>query len=335
LSIVIGQIGVGRWGKNILRNLANLKNCTFTHVCDSSLDQIEKYKKDYPQVSFLSNPENILSDKNIQALVIATPVASHFSLAKQALLSGKHVFVEKPIVLEPKQLEELTEISQERSLVLMEGHLLLYHGAIQKMKKAIAAGLIGNIHHLYLRRTNLGAIRTEANVLWDVGPHDISILNFLLNGEPPEQISALGKGVFLPDNQETIFTTVKFKNGIIANIHESWLDPFKERKAIAVGDKGMLILDEHDPQAKLRWIKKQIVDTENALEHLRFKYIDEGQEKINYQELEPLNAELQHFVNCIAEGKEPISNSKNSLQVLRILCACQKSLESNGNPVRL
>jgi len=333
-KIAVAQIGVGRWGRNILRNLATLPNCDLRWVCDASSSQLQTIQTQYPQLRLTSDPDAVIADPEISAVVIASPAATHFELAKKALMAGKHVFVEKPIVLEVVQLEELTRLADARKLILMEGHLLLYHGAVQKMKSEIDSGSIGKVHHLYFRRTNLGAIRVEANVLWDVGPHDFSVLLFLLNHKMPATVMSTGRHYYLPGIDEVVFTLFQFSDDCIAHFHESWDDPLKERKVMVVGTEGMLLLDEHAQDGKLKRIQKRILDTHHELEHQRFVYEDLGSTVIPYDEAEPLKAEMQHFLNAVTTGTAPLSNPANSRQVLTLLRAAQESLDKKGERVK-
>jgi predicted dehydrogenase len=231
------------------------------------------------------------------------------------------------MVLKLEQCRELGQIATDKKLVLMEGHLLLYHGAVLRLKQALDDGLIGKVHHLYFRRTNLGAIRFEANVLWDVGPHDFSVMLYLLNGQMPCKIAAFGSSTYLPNNPEVVFTSFHFADGLTAHFHESWIDPGKDRKLSIVGTKGMLVLDEHATDGKVKMLRKQIVDTKATLEHQRFSYQDDGVEVLTYPEVEPLRSEMEHFFSCIQDGRLPRSNSANSLKVLELLLASQQALD--------
>ena len=326
--IKTAQIGVGRWGKNILRNLTNLPECDLKYVCDANQDQIASHKQTWPDLEYITDPEIVFQDPEVEAIVIATPVSTHFQLAQKALQNNKHVFVEKPLVLKLDELEILTNLANKENLVLMEGHLLLYHSAFLGLKEAIDQGMIGEVHHLYFRRTNLGAIRLEANVLWDVGPHDFSVLLLLLNGQMPETIFASGVDHFLSKTEEVVFTTAIYPDGKIANFHESWIDPFKDRKVIVVGTKGILYLDEHATDGKIKLVKKSIIDTKNPIEHLRFTYQDDGIEAIPVSEAEPLKQEMQHFLNCITTQLPARSNPTNSKHVLQLLLSAQQSITS-------
>jgi predicted dehydrogenase len=332
VKIVTAQIGVGRWGKNLLRNLANLPTCELAYVCDASPVQRALIQAQYPTLRCIDNPEVIFSDASVQAVVIASPAATHVDLAQKALSADQHVFVEKPMALQTSQLAALAKLAQSKKRVLMEGHLLLYHPAVIRLKQAIDDGVIGPLHHLYFRRTNLGAIRVEANVLWDVGPHDFSVLLYLLNGRMPARVSAEGVARFMEKNHETVFTSMAFSDGLLAHFHESWVDPFKDRKIIAVGMEGMLFLDEHATDGKVKLLKKRIHDTHADEDFNRFRYEDEGGELLAIGDEEPLRAELEHFLECVATGRVPRSNAENSLKVLQLLQAAQYSLAHQGSP---
>jgi predicted dehydrogenase len=279
------------------------------------------------------NIEDVFSNPDIDAVVIATPASTHFALGKRALESGKHVFIEKPMVFKQEELETLIALSEKKKLVLMEGHLLLYHGAVNKMRDVIKSGLIGDIQQVYCRRAALGAIRFEANVLWDLGVHDISVLYYLLD-EQPTVVSAQSAQFYPQKTDEVVFTAIKFGSGKIAHIHNSWLDPFKDRKAIVVGTKGMLIMDELATDGKVKLVKKRVAyDPSKRFEHERFAYIDEGVEVLEYPEVEPLRTECEHFLEACGQGTAVRSNGKNSLRILKTLLAAQSSLEHQGNPV--
>lgn len=329
MRVKCAQIGVGRWGKNILRNLFALESADLLAISDKQRSQVEQLPFYQPAVPIYEEATAIMENEEIEALIIATPAASHFSLAKQALSQGKHVLVEKPLTLTLPELDELATLAAKKRLVLMEGHLLLYHPAVLRFKEALASGLIGELHHLQFRRTNLGAIRFEASVLWDVGPHDLSVLLYLMAGKMPTTLAASGRDHFLNNRDEVVFITANYQDGPLVNIHESWLDPYKERKVIAVGDKGMLIMDEHATDGKVKLIKKTIKDTGSTREHERFQYIDEGTTVLPYEEAEPLSSEISHFLACVQTGQQPRSNATNSRKVLKLLLQAQESLDSS------
>lgn len=331
MTIRVAQIGVGRWGKNHLRNHMQLGSMEL--ACDLDQKNIDAALQLYPDLKTTKNIEDVFNNPEIEAVVIATPASTHFALGKRALEAGKHVFIEKPMVFKQDELETLLTLSEQKKLVLMEGHLLLYHGAVNKMREAIKAGLIGDVQQVYCRRAALGAVRFEANVLWDLGVHDISILYYLLD-EQPAVISAQSANFYPQKTDEVVFTVIKFASGKIAHIHNSWLDPFKDRKAIVVGTKGMLVMDELATDGKVKFVKKRVsYDPTKKFEHERFTYIDEGVEVLGYPEVEPLRMECAHFLEACAKGTTVRSNGKNSLRILKTLLAAQYSLEHQGAPV--
>ncbi|MDR1997480.1 MAG: Gfo/Idh/MocA family oxidoreductase [Candidatus Margulisbacteria bacterium] len=328
----IAQIGIGRWGKNLLRNHYQLGSLRL--VCDLDQNNIAAALKLYPELKVTKNIDDVLNDPGIDAVVIATPAATHFALGKKVLEADKHCYIEKPIVLKQQDLQDLMKLAGEKKKILMEGHLLLYHGAVNRMREAVQSGLIGELQQVYCRRAALGAIRFESNVLWDLGTHDISVVYYLLN-EQPAVISAQAAQFYPQRTAEVVFTAIKFASGKIAHIHNSWLDPHKDRKAIAVGTQGMLIMDELAADGKVKFIKKRVeYDPSRKFEHERFAYVDEGVEVLDYAGVEPLRAECEHFIRACESGSAVRSDGPNSLRVLKTLEAAQYSLEHAGEPVR-
>ncbi len=333
-KIKLAQIGIGRWGKNLLRNYSQMPEVEVKVVCDFNEQLIDAAKQTYPNLKFTLKDEDIFNDPEIQALVIATQASTHFEIAKKALERGIHVFIEKPIVLKTQDLIELGKIAKAKNLILMEGHLLLYHGAVIAMQQAIQKGLIGDLTHLYFRRTNLGAIRFKENAMWDFAPHDFSVVYFLYD-QNPTVIRSEGGAYFQKGIEEVVFTTVRFKSGVIAHLHESWIDPFKERKIIAVGTKGMLVLDELATDGCIKWVKKHVEHNEHFKHEVeRFKYVDEGVEVLPYDTREPLRMECEHFIESILNKKTPKSGYENSLRVLKTLLYSQQSIEKQGEAIK-
>ena len=332
MTVRVAQIGIGRWGKNHLRNYVQLGAMAL--ACDLDQRNIDAALQLYPDLKTTKNIDDVFNNKDIDAVVIATPASTHFALGKRALESGKHVFIEKPMVFKQSELEILIALADQKKLVLMEGHLLMYHGAVNKMREVIHEGLIGDVQQVYCRRAALGAIRFEGNVLWDLGVHDISVLYYLLD-EHPEIVSAQSASFYPQKTDEVVFTAIKFGSGKIAHIHNSWLDPFKDRKAIVVGTKGMLVMDELATDGKVKFVKKRVAyDATKQFEHERYAYIDEGVAVLEYPEVEPLRTECEHFLNACKTGAPVRSNGLNSLRVLKTLLAAQQSLENNGQPVQ-
>jgi len=328
----LAQIGIGRWGKNLLRNHYQIGSLKL--ACDLDQNNIDAALKTYSDLKITKNIDDVLNDPKIDAVVIATPASTHYALGKKVLTAGKHAYIEKPIVLKQQDLQDLIDLAKTKNKVLMEGHLLLYHGAVNRMRQAIQDGLIGEVQQVYCRRAALGAIRFESNVLWDLGTHDISVVYYLLD-EQPKIISAQSAQFYPQKTDEVVFTAIKFASGKIAHIHNSWLDPHKDRKAIAVGTKGMLIMDELAADGKVKFIKKHVeYDPSKKFEHERYSYIDEGCKVLECPESEPLREECLHFIKACETGETPRSGGANSLRVLKTLLAAQQSLENDGAPVK-
>jgi len=321
----VALIGAGRWGKNILRNLATIN--ALVMVCDADSKNLDFVKDNYPDIAVTNEIEDIINNPEIKGVAIATPAATHFALGMKMLDAGKDVFIEKPIVLSETDLEQLKQKAEEKDLIIMEGHLLLYHSAVRRFKKALDDDEIGKVNHIYFKRTALGAIRFESSALWDFAPHDLSVLMYLIP-DMPETVYASGLKVFEKSGgEEVVFTTLKYADKI-ASIHESWLDPAKDRKIIAVGDQGMLMLDELAEDGKIKLFSKKVeLNSEAKFEHEIFSYIDEGFKVLDYPDSEPLKEECQHFVDCITDRKKPVSNVENSQKVLRMLLQADSSLK--------
>jgi UDP-2-acetamido-3-amino-2,3-dideoxy-glucuronate N-acetyltransferase len=329
--IVAAQIGIGYWGINILRDLLTNNDCLLKYACDSDAGTIAKAKAHFPQANYISDYSLLINDPEVQAVLIATPAPTHFKLAVQALAAGKHVFIEKPITLDIGEAEQLIELAKKQNKKLMVGHLLLYHPVINALKAELHKGTIGRVLYMYCRRTNLGKVRSNENVLWSVSPHDLSVFLFLLD-QRPSSAAAQGGCYLQKDIEDVVFASFNFAGGVMAHLHASWLDPSKERKIVVVGERGMLVVDETVKQNKLILYKKYVVrnDAKND-----FKYVDEGGVPVPYEEKEPLKEELRHFFDCIEHNREPLSGGQNGLAVLRILAAAQKSLKSGGQSVKI
>ena len=333
----LGLIGLGTWGKNVLRNFNSLTDCQVLVCSDSNPEQIKKIKSLYPGIKFTQNKDEILQDKNIDAVAIVTPPASHFELVRDALLNDKDVFVEKPMVLDVDKGKEILRLSQDNNKILMVGHIMEYHPAILKLKELISKGELGKIYYLYSTRVNLGKVRDIENALWSFAPHDISIILYLLDKEPLS-VTASGQCYLQKDKgiEDVVFMTMHFENGIMAHIHVSWLDPHKERKLTIVGDKKMAVLDDIQSAEKIRIYDKGVqtkLDYNTYGEFLSLRTGDILIPKID--SYEPLKAECQHFINCVKERKIPRSDGKDGLRVLKVLDSAQKSLEKGGTPLKI
>lgn len=342
--VTLGMIGLGYWGPNLLRNFARIPTCRVKVCCDLDADRLAQAKSLYSAeravstsasesgVDVTKDPEDLLNDPTLQALVIATPAVTHFDLVKRAILAGKHVFVEKPMALSAKPAWYLVDLVKQAGVKLMVGHLMEYHPAVLFLKGMISRQELGDIYYLYSQRLNLGRIREDENTLWSLGPHDISMMIFLL-GCLPESVSARGHAYLQKGIEDVVFLNLTFPGDVMAQIQLSWLDPQKVRRITIVGSKQMAIFDDMVPGEMVRIYDKG-VDSASPYDGtlcLRF-----GDVRIPYiQMVEPLKLECEHFIDCILQGKQPRSDALDGLRVIRILEAAQKSLDSGGTLMHL
>ncbi len=335
--IKIGLIGCGAWGKNLLRNFFNLPGCVLVSCCDENPKQIEKLCPSYPEIKFTPNPQEIIDNPNLDAVVIATPPASHFGLCKAAMLAGKDVFVEKPLVLETDQGRELVELAEKKKRILMVGHIMEYHPATLKLKQYVDDGELGRIYYLYSTRVNLGKVRDIENALWSFAPHDISMILFLL-GRGPDSVTATGQCYLQKDKgvEDVVFMNMHFGDGTMAHVHVSWLDPHKERRLTVVGDKKMAVFDDARSAEKI-WIYDKGVDSKQDYntygEYLSLRFGDVLIPQI--PGTEPLKTECQHFIDCVKSRATPRSDGRDGLRVSQVLDAAQRSLKMGGAPVKI
>ena len=317
---MIAVIGTGYWGKNLVRNFHAL-NVLHT-VCDTNLDTLNTFIEQYPGVYATASFSGVLNDPEIKAIAIATPAETHANLAREALLAGKDVFVEKPLCLSEKEGEELNQLAKDHERLLMVGHLLWYHPVVVKIKQLVDSGELGRLQYIYSNRLNLGKLRREENVLWSFAPHDISVI-LGLTGEMPISIRAQGGNFLHQQIADTTVTLLNFASGIRAHIFVSWLHPYKEQKLVVVGEKQMAVFDDTAPwEDKLLLYPHSIewsgnIPTANTAEAIR----------IDIEEDEPLRAECLHFLDCIQTRTTPRTDAEEGLRVLRVLNSCQSSLE--------
>ncbi len=314
----IGQIGLGYWGKNIFRNLYEL-GVLHTAV-DVDSKSIENLSKSYSDVNFRTSIDDVLDNPEIKAVVISTPAATHYELTKKALLHDKDVFVEKPLALTYKEGEELVKLSEKRGRILMVGHILQYHPAVEKLKQLISSGEIGKIQYIYSNRLNIGKLRTEENILWSFAPHDISAILMLME-EEPIKVHAWGGDYINNGIHDITLTMLEFKSGVKAHIFVSWLHPYKEQKLIVVGTKAMAVFDDVSDEKlvlyphKIEWKNGKIPVAEKAEKVV-----------IPVRNEEPLKLELKYFVECVVSRAKPRTDGKEGLMVLKVLEEAQKDL---------
>ena len=320
----IGIIGAGNWGINLVRNFCKILGTQNVIVIDSDEQKLSLIKTEYAGIKTFLDIDQFILNNEAKAVAISTPAQTHYQITKKALLADKHVFVEKPLALEIDEAKELVNIAENSKLTLMVDHLLLYHPVICKIKELIDKGGLGKIYYLYSQRLNLGVIRSRENVLWSLGPHDISVFLYLLNGFP-SRIEASG-GIYVQESKQiddAVFLHMKFPSGVDANAHLSWLDPHKTRKLTVVGDKKMVVFDDMEPRNKLTIFDKGVEWTEKG--GISVRYGDISLPSIPLYE--PLRAACEHFIDCVEKGKAPKSNGTSGIEVLEILKKAQESLE--------
>jgi UDP-2-acetamido-3-amino-2,3-dideoxy-glucuronate N-acetyltransferase len=324
----IAVIGSGYWGKNLVRNFDKLGALKL--ICDKNQHTLSQFKDQYPEVDVCMAYSDVLNRDDIQGVVIATPAETHYFLAKEAILAGKNVYVEKPLVLDEKEGEELITLAKKHNRVLMVGHLLQYHPAFIRLKELVKGGELGRINYIYSNRLNLGKIRREENVFWSFAPHDISMI-LTLAGELPDKVSVTG-GCYLHKTIADVTTThLEFSSGLKAHIFVSWLHPFKEQKLVVVGDKKMAVFDDMKP-----WEEKLLVYSHEIHWDANIPFpVKAEPERIEIIQSEPLKNECQHFLECIQEAKQPITDGSEGLGVLKVLKVGQKSLEAKGQSIKL
>jgi UDP-2-acetamido-3-amino-2,3-dideoxy-glucuronate N-acetyltransferase len=324
----IAVVGSGYWGKNLVRNFNSLNALKL--ICDKNETILDVFKKQYADVEVCLAFNEILNRSDIDGVAIATPAETHFRLAREALLAGKHVYVEKPLVLDENEGAELINIAQKKQLKLMVGHLLQYHPVFLRLKELAHSGELGRINYIYSNRLNLGKIRREENILWSFAPHDISMI-LSIAGEEPESVMSTG-GNYLHQKIADVTTThLEFSSGMQAHIFVSWLHPFKEQKLVVVGDQKMAVFDDTQPWEDKLLLYPHRIDWQNNMP-VPTKGVSE---KLEIPEDEPLKAECLHFLECINTGSPVRTDGQEGLRVLKVLRASQKSLDQNGQKIVL
>jgi predicted dehydrogenase len=321
--VKLGITGLGYWGPNLARNFDDLAELTW--LCDLSPELRSRYGARYPRARQTADFEDLLADPELDAVVVATPVPTHYPLAKRALLAGKHVFVEKPPAMRADEMEELVELAAERDLVLMPGHLLLYHPGVRKLKELIDAGELGDVLCLYGNRQNLGVIRKDENALWSLGVHDLSVILYLLDEEPAE-VWAHGNAFLTPGVEDVVFCYLRFPSGRIAHMHLSWLDPHKMRKMTVVGKDKMAVFDDMELEHKVTIYDKAPWQPAETYGEWTTRTGDKFSPKIANDE--PLRLECQHFLRLVSGDGDPRRTAVDGLSVVRTLERLTESLSA-------
>lgn len=330
--IRFGVIGYGYWGPNVVRNLCALEATQLAAVCDKSFAALQRVKQLYPGVRVTSDYSELLSSPDIDAIAVVTPVWTHFDLAKSALLNGKHVFVEKPFTSTSAQAEELIELAAQRNLQIMVDHTFLFTGSVRKIRQLIDDDTLGKLYYYDSTRVNLGLFQHDVNVLWDLAPHDLSIVDYLI-GKPPQGIVATGDK-HLNGLTDIAFMTVYFPDQVIAHINVNWLSPVKVRTTLIGGEKKMLVWNDLEADEKVKIYDRGVKLTEReGLHELLVGYRSGDMWAPKIEATEALKLELQYFVDCIETNQVPINDGLAGLRIVRMLEAAEESLSRRGEAV--
>jgi predicted dehydrogenase len=335
-QIKVGVVGCGYWGPNLIRNFRSLPDCSLKLMCDISEARLKHLRSLYPEVQGATDFKHVLNGAGLDAVVIATAVRFHYAMAKASLLAGKHTFIEKPMAASSEECEELIEIARKKGLVLMIGHTFLYSPAVRKIKEIVDKGDIGEIRYICARRLNLGLFQKDINVAWDLAPHDISIIQYIM-GEQPVSINCQGSAHVTPGIEDVTTMWLSFDKQRTAIIQSSWLDPRKVREMTIVGSRRMIVYDDVAQQEKLRIFDVRVERPPHydtfAEFHYAYHYGDVYAPYLKQEE--PLKTECQHFLDCINNGTTPLTSGQKGLELVRILEASSKSLKTGGGPIEL
>jgi len=334
-NINVGVIGYGYWGPNIVRNFFSAANCTVKAVADGRPERLAVLAKVFPTISGVKTAEDIINDKEIDAVVVATPVFTHFPLAKKALENGKHVLIEKPMTSTVAEAEELIALASQKGLTLMADHTFLYTGAVQKMKELIETGAVGTPRYFDSARINLGLFQPDVNVLWDLAPHDISILTYLIE-EAPVSINATGISHTHNNIENIAYMTVNYNSDFIAHFNCSWTSPVKVRQTLIGGDKKMIVFNDLEPSEKIKvydtgYNHKTHLDKNTIM--VDYRTGDVYMPKIQLSEA--LAGVANDFIQSIIQKKKPLANAELGMQVVKILEASQESIKNKGREVKI
>ena len=324
----IALVGCGYWGKNLCRNFHDLG--ALSAVVDATKNGQATARLIAPDLTVASFLDDILNDEQIQGVALATPAETHAELAIQAMRAGKDVFVEKPMALSISDAEEMQKVANETGSILMVGHLLEYHPAVLKLRELINLGELGKINYIYSNRLNFGKVRTMENALWSFAPHDVAVILRLL-GQSPIQVSASGGAYLTKGIADITVSNLLFSDNSRAHIFVSWLNPYKEQCLVVVGDKKMAIFNDVNPFGEKLCIYSQSVEFDGTLPILK----KEDAEFIEHANTEPLREECAHFLECIQSRKQPLTNALSGIDVLKVLHACQESIDQNGIPISI
>jgi predicted dehydrogenase len=332
--IRVGVIGYGYWGPNVVRNFHATEGFRVQSVCDKNIDSLQRVRKLYPALKCTPDAKDILESADIDVVAVITPTWSHYDLTKTALLNGKHVFVEKPFTWTSAQAEELIEIAENRHLKIMVDHTFLFTGAVRKIREMVDDNVLGDLYYYDSLRVNLGLFQHDVNVIWDLAPHDLSIMDHLIQSEP-EAIVATGER-HLNSHEDVAFITLYFPKNVIAHVNVNWLSPVKVRTTLIGGEKRMLVWNDLEVDEKIRVYDKGVtIASQENLHKLLVSYRSGDMWAPRVQEVEALKAELAYFHECLTKDVNPMNDGHAGLRIVRMLEAAELSVKNRGKTIQL
>jgi predicted dehydrogenase len=336
IMINIGVVGLGYWGPNLVRNFYSNSETKVVKCCDLKRERIDIIKRTYPTIETSLNYHDLINDPKIDLIVICTPVNTHYEIAKKALKSGKHVLIEKPMTNKSSQAEELLSLAEQKNLKVFVDHTFVFTGAVEKMRQLIKSGEIGDIYYFDSVRVNLGLFQHDINVLWDLAPHDISIMHSLIS-QKPESVLATGVAHLNNGLENIAYLTVYFPNNILGHIHVNWLSPVKVRETLIAGTNKMIVWDDNQPSEKVRVYDKgiDIINTPDKLYNTLIQYRTGDMYCPKIDTTEALAKEVEHIVDCIINNKNSFSSGIEGLQVVKILEAAEQSIKNRGKEIKI
>ena len=332
--IRVGVIGYGYWGPNIVRNFASLEATNVEAVCDKSASALARLRRAHPGISTTDDPQEILQSPNIDAVAVITPVWTHYELAKKALENGKHVFVEKPFTANSAQASELIELAERKNLKIMVDHTFLFTGAVRKIQELMKKGVLGDLYYYDSVRVNLGLFQHDVNVIWDLAPHDLSIMDFIID-QRAEAVVATGQ-CHLNGHEDIAYITLYFPQNVIAHINVNWLSPVKVRTTLIGGQKKMLVWNDLEADEKIKVYDKGVdITSPDGVRQLLVNYRSGDMWSPQIEQVEALRFELNYFAECIDKNERPVNDGCAGLRVVEMLEAAEKSIKKRGEIVRL
>lgn len=330
----LAVVGYGYWGPNLVRNFNEISDCKLVYVCDLNDEKLRLVKAKYSHIRATKNYKEVVQDQEIDGVVLSTPVSTHFSLAKEALRNGKHVLVEKPLCTTVKDAEFLVNLVEQKKKILMVSHTFLYSPPVIKIKELISRKIVGKIYYIDSSRVNLGLFQPDVSVLWDLGPHDISIILYWLE-QMPIEVACQGKSYVRKEIEEVAFITTYFPDGTAVHIHISWLAPCKLRRTVIVGSKRMIVYDDTEPVEKVKIYNQGVAKNPESFGEFQLTYRSGDIVSPHLEAVEPLKMECLDFIRAIETGEKTKSDGQNGLRIVKVLEAAEKSLKNKGALIKI